>query len=119
MAKNNYVDKRKKAATALRTLGTILSRKGICPDTAPISTAAEQCAGEATHGSHSWGYDIANLLFQIPTPKGTLPSKTTDFRVELSISMVGRFDGDIDDQFVKLEVNLEKYAYNETGSDNQ
>jgi hypothetical protein len=50
-------------------------------------------------------------------PKGTLPEETKDFRVELSISLVSRFDGDPDDQFTYLAVNLEKYAYSAEGAE--
>jgi hypothetical protein len=80
-----------------------------------LSRAADQCADQVTHGANSWGYDIANLVFQMQPPKGTIPSKTKNFRVELSISMVSRFDGELDDQFLSLEVNLEKYAYAANG----
>jgi hypothetical protein len=115
MPKNNYSDQRKKAATALRTLGTILSRKRVCADTSPLSAAADQCANQAAHGEKSWGYDIANLVFQMHLPKGTIPGRSKDFRVELRISIIGRFDGDLDDQFVSLEINLEKYVYSADG----
>jgi hypothetical protein len=115
MPKNNYSDQRKKAATALRSLGTILSRKRVCADIGPLSAAADQCANEAGHGEKSWGYDIANLAFQMHLPKGTIPGKAKDFRVELSVSIIGRFDGDLDDQFASLEINLEKYAYSPQG----
>lgn len=117
MAKINYADERKKSATALRALGAILSRKGVCTDIGPICGAAEQCANQANHGDSGWGYDIANLVFALNAPKGTLPARTKDFRAELSISVVGRFDGDPDDQFVSLEINLEKYALSVTGSE--
>lgn len=117
MAKNNFSDKRKKAATALRTLGMILSRKGVCADIGPLNGAAEQCASQIVHGEKTWGYDIANLVFQIKSPKGMIPAKTKDFRVELSISLVGRFDGELDDQFLSLEINVEKYAYTAVGTE--
>lgn len=117
MAKNNYSDQRKKSATALRTLGSVLSRKGVCADIGPLNAAAEQCATASSHGDKSWGYDIPNLIFQLNAPKGTIPTKTKDFRVELSISMIGRFDGDPDDQFSRLEINVEKYAQSATGAE--
>jgi hypothetical protein len=115
MPKHNYSAERKKSAISLRTLGRILNSNGICPDISPLSAAADQCADQASYGSASWGYDIANLVFQIQAPKGTLPAKTSGFRIELSISMVSRFDGNPDDQFTRLEVNLEKYAYSAEG----
>ncbi len=115
MAKNNFSDQRRKTATALRSLGTILSRKGVCADIGPLSAAADQCASQGASGDNTWGYDIANLVFQMHLPKGTLPKRAKDFRVELSISIVGRFDNDLDDQFANLEINLEKYAYSAHG----
>ena len=115
MAKNNYSDQRRKAATALRTLGSILSKKGICADIGPLSCAADQCSNQFTYGRESWGYDIANLIFRIDAPKGTFPARTKNFRIELSISVTGRFDGDLDDPFIRLEINLEKYAFTASG----
>jgi hypothetical protein len=115
MPKNSYSRERRKAATSLRSLGAILSRKGVCSDVSPLSGAADQCANEIAHGSDSWGYDIANLAFQLSPPRRSLPSKTKDFRAELSVSLVARFDADVDDQFTHLEINLEKYAYNSGG----
>jgi hypothetical protein len=117
MPKNNYSDQRRKGATALRTLGTILSKKRICSDIGPLSAAADQCASDIRHGEKSWGYDIANLTFQMNLPKGSTPSKATDFRVELGVSIVGNFDGDMDDQFTRMEINLEKYAHGAAGTE--
>lgn len=117
MAKNNFSDQRKKSGTSLRSLAMILSRKGICSDVAPLNAAAEQCSLTAAHGDKAWGYDITSLTFQLSTPKGTIPARAKDFRIELNISMVGRFDGDPDDQFAKLEINVEKYAQGPTGAD--
>lgn len=117
MPKNNHSDQRRKAATGLRTLGAILNRKGVCSDISPLSAAADQCANQVIHGAHSCGYDISNLIFLMQAPRGTLPLKARDFRVELSISMVSRFDCDLDDQFTRLEVNLEKYAYSPDGAE--
>ena len=115
MPKNNYSDQRRKAATSLRALGSILNRSGVCADIGPISTAAEQCSRGAPHGPNSWGYDIANLVFRMDVPGNTVPLQTKDFRVELSISVAGKYDEDEDDQFVSLEMNLEKYAYSAQG----
>lgn len=116
MAKSNFTDQRRKSGTALRSLATILSRKGICSDVAPLNAAAEQCSLASSHGDKAWGYDITNLTFQLNTPKGTVPTKAKDFRIELNISMVGRFDGEPDDQFTKLEINVEKYAQGPAGA---
>jgi hypothetical protein len=113
----NYTDKRKKAATALRSLGTILSQNRICSDISPLSSAADQCANQTAHGSTSWGYDIANLVFQLHMPKGAMPAGSNNFRIELNLSMIGRFDSDADDPFIALEINVEKYAYNSDGDE--
>lgn len=119
MAKKiNFADQRRKAAANLRVLGTILYRKGVCLDIGPLSGAAEQCAAAVGgRGDQSWGYDISNLVFRLQPMKGTVPAKTKDLRVELSIKMVGRFDCDPDDQFLDLEINLEKYAYTSAGAE--
>lgn len=118
MAKSKFDSQRRKAATNLRTLGHILHRKGVCPDISPISSAAEQCSSAVKgRGDQSWGYDISNLVFRLQPIKGTIPAKVKDLRVELSISMVGRFDAEADDQFINLEINLEKYAYTATGAE--
>lgn len=119
MAKQNYHDGRKKAASALRNLGTILSRKGVCADISPISQAADQCNANTSQKDDRWGYDIANLVFNIPAPKGTLPAKLKEFRAELSVSVRGHFSADICDQFTKLEVNLEKFAQGQNGTNLQ
>ena len=115
MAKNNFSDQRKKSGTALRSLATILSRKGVCSDVAPLNAAAEQCSQVSGHGNKAWAYDISNLTFQLNTPKGTIPSKAKEFRIELSLSMVGRFDNEPDDPFEKLEINVLKYIQGPTG----
>lgn len=117
MAKNNFSDQRKKSATALRALASILSRKRICSDIGPLNAAAEQCSLATAYGDKAWGYDIANLTFQLTPPKGTIPAKASAFRIELSLSMIGRFDSDPDDQFTKLEINVEKYAQGPTGAE--
>ena len=115
MPKANYSDLRKKASGALRNLGMILNRKQVCADVAPISSAADQCNRQANDKVNSWGYDIANLVFRPTLPPGTLPLKAKEFRLELSISVFGHFDCDIDDRFSRLEINVEKYALGATG----
>jgi hypothetical protein len=117
MAKNNFPDQRRKSGTALRALATILSSKGVCSDVAPLNAAAEQCSRTSANGEKAWGYDINNLTFQLKTPKGTIPSKVRDFRLELSMSIAGRFDSEPDDQFSKLELNVEKYAQGLAGAE--
>lgn len=116
MAKKNYWDDRKKTAAALRHLGTILARNGVCVDTSPISRAADQCSSNTSPRDDRWGYDISNLVFNISAPKGTLPNTLQKFRAELSVSVSGHFSADTGDQFTKLEVNLEKFAQGQGGA---
>ncbi|MPR13820.1 hypothetical protein [Microvirga tunisiensis] len=115
MAKKNYDAERKKAATALRQLGSILTKKQVCADIGPLNSAAEQCSKPAHYGANSWGYDISNLRFELSDPRKSLPAKTRNLRIELSISLNGSFDADVDDQFKDLEINIEKYVIDRDG----
>lgn len=116
MAKKNYWNDRKKTASSLRHLGTILVRHGVCADISPISRAADQCGANTSQKDDRWGYDISNLVFNMPAPKGSLPSSLQKFRAELSVSVTGHFSAELSDQFTKLEVNLEKFAQGQNGA---
>lgn len=116
MAKINFANLRRNSATALRSLGAILVQNEVCSDVGPLNAAADQCSRPSRYGERAWAYDIANLTFQMNTPKGTLPAKAKNFRVDLNISMAGHLDGEPDDPFIKLEINVEKYAQTSSGS---
>lgn len=116
MAKYNYWDDRRRAATNLRNLATILLRHKICADISPISQAADQCGSNTAPKDDRWAYDISNLVFNVPAPKGTMPSTLQKFRAELSVSVEGRLSAAACDQFTRLEVNLEKFALGQNGS---
>lgn len=115
MPRNNFSNERKKSATNLRSLAGILNKSRVCSDTSPLRSAAEQCCECPPLGDKSWGYDIADLTFHFDPPKGIVPANAQDFRIGLSISMVCHFDRDKDDQFSKLEINVEKYALDPEG----
>lgn len=114
MAKNNFHKHRLGFATALRTMGTLLFRQGICLDVSPLNMAAEQVSlGPPRDGR--WSYDIHNLTFNASPPRNVYPSSASNFKIDLSLRLAGSFDSDAADQFNLMEINVEKYALGDTG----
>lgn len=114
MAKINYKKRRIEFATALRSMGNLLSSKGVCIDVSPLNSAAEQVSRGGKRDS-GWSYEINDLTFKVSPPKNIYPSSAYDFRVALSLRLAGQFSSNSADQFTRMEVNVEKYAVGKNG----
>lgn len=81
---------RNSRSSELRSIASILETYGVCLDTGPIHSAADQCRTNKPAGSNSWGYKIENLLFRdIGKPKDSWPKDIIDLTVEFSIDLSG------------------------------
>jgi hypothetical protein len=114
MTKINFHTRRTETATALRSMGTLLSKKGVCIDVSPLDSAAAQVS-QGGRRDANWSYEIHDLTFKVSSPKNIYPSSACDFRVSLSLRLAGQFTLDSADQFETMEINVEKYALGRNG----
>jgi len=71
-------------------LASLLERYGVCLDTGPILSAAEQCSVNKPLGHDSWGYTIERLIFRnIEKPKNCWPKSISDLSIEFNIDISG------------------------------
>ncbi|PHS01160.1 hypothetical protein SAMN04487868_111130 [Marinobacter salarius] len=74
----------------LRHLASLLERYGVCLDTGPIQSAADQCSRNKPHGHDSWGYRIDRLIFRdLEKPKSSWPKSISDLSIEFNIEISG------------------------------
>jgi len=100
VARNNPDKFRRDRATELRNLTQLLSEYEVVDDLSPLYSAVDKCSKNTPHGKNSWGYDFDSLLFQVKTPRHTLPEKIGDYLdVKLSVSLKGICEIDSDDPF--------------------
>jgi hypothetical protein len=83
-------------------------------DLYPLYNAAQMCRNSTPKGPDYYGYDLNRLLFQIETPRHTLPRNVGDSLVlELSVTLKGICEVETDDPFkYELSVDIEISASN-------
>ncbi len=100
MARKTLDKFRHDRATELETLALILLTDGVCSNPYQLNNAATVCRNNKPRGENSWGYYLNSLLFQVKTPRHTLPKQMGDYLdVELSVSLKGVCEIDSDDPF--------------------
>ena len=117
MARDKFKKQRMVFATALRSMGSILFRQGICTDISPLQTAANQ-ASQSSGKNADWNYDICDLRFILLPNRHIYPSSATNFNIVLSLNLAGLFNAtNSADQFTVMKINVEKYAFGKQGAE--
>jgi len=103
---------RKARSNELRQFARLLSTSQaikVIPDISPLESAAAKCINNTPKGQNSYGYNLEQLLFQIETPRHTLPNDVGKYlNLELSVALQGVCDPESDDPFkYELSVNIE------------
>lgn len=86
MGKQAAKRSRLELATELLLIADLLEREGICPDAAPLKSAANQCK---TCGGDHWGYDISNLILRLGGGNQTIPASLSNLDCRLNVSASG------------------------------
>jgi hypothetical protein len=111
MHKKNYFDQYRIARSKeLDDLSLVLLNHGVCNDTGPIYSAANECRTAKPKGNRSfWGYSITNLIFRRLRPACCfLPKKVSDLTLTLDIRVVGICDEgkDVIDPMQELVIDI-------------